>query len=61
MLGVEEAGGLMRPRLKPTSSDSLYGGQLGIGWLRRKEHVLGDRDVPPFLGREYAALVGPHN
>ena len=58
---VEEAGDLMRPRSKPTSSDSLRDDSLGIGWFRRKEHVSGNRDVPPpFLSNRRAAPVGPH-
>ena len=41
-------GDLMRPRSKPTSSDSLCGGPLGIMWLRRKEHVPGDGGISPY-------------
>ena len=62
LVRVKEAGGLMRTRLKPTSSDSLSGGPTGSGEVKKgRARVRGRGRTPSFLCHGHAALAGPHN
>ena len=62
LVRVEEAEGLIRPGLKPTSSNSLCDGPIG-NWVAQKEgtRVRGWRRTPLFLRYRQAVPVGPHN